>query len=107
MTTGSERSKGVTPSLLAGSLLRAGFPATVHDINRDAATALLEAGASWAGSAAETARVSDTVITCLPSPEAVTATVAGEHGILEGLASRGTWIDMSTNDLHEPQRLAA
>jgi len=42
------------------------------------------------------ARVSDTVITCLPSPETVAATVAGEHGILEGLAAGGTWIDMST-----------
>ena len=92
---------------LAGSLLRAGFPVTVYDIDRDAATALLAAGASWADSAAETARVSDTVITCLPSPEVVSATVAGPHGILAGLASGGTWIDMSTNDLHELQRLAA
>jgi len=33
--------------------------------------------------------------------------VTGEHGVLEGLASGGTWIDMSTNDLHELQRLAA
>jgi len=33
--------------------------------------------------------------------------VAGPHGILEGLASGGAWIDMSTNDLHELQRLAA
>jgi len=92
---------------LAGSLLRAGFPVTVYDIDREAATALLAAGASWADSAAETARVSDTVITCLPSPEVVSATVAGPHGILEGLASGGAWIDMSTNDLHELQRLAA
>jgi 3-hydroxyisobutyrate dehydrogenase len=92
---------------LAGSLLRAGFPVTVHDIDPDAAHALLGAGASWADSAAETARLSDTVITCLPSPEAVAATVAGEHGILDGLASGGTWIDMSTNDLHELRRLAA
>ena len=33
--------------------------------------------------------------------------MAGPHGILEGLAPGGTWIDMSTNDLHELQRLAA
>jgi 3-hydroxyisobutyrate dehydrogenase len=92
---------------LAGSLLHAGFPVTVHDLDKNAATDLLEAGASWADSAAETARASDTVITCLPSPNAVAATVAGEHGILEGLATGGTWIDMSTNDLHELQRLAA
>ena len=92
---------------LAGSLLRAGFPVTVHDIDRDPASALLAAGASWADSAEETARVSDTVITCLPSPEVVSATVTGAHGILAGLASGGTWIDMSTNDGSELQRLAA
>ena len=92
---------------LAGSLLRAGFPVTVHDIDRDTASALLAAGASWADSAEETARVSDTVITCLPSPEVVSATVTGAHGILAGLASGGTWIDMSTNDGSELQRLAA
>ena len=92
---------------LAGSLLAAGFPVTVHDLDRDAASALLAAGASWADSAAETARVSDAVITCLPSPDAVGAVVAGPHGILDGLAAGGTWIDMSTNDAHELQRLAA
>ncbi len=91
---------------LASSLLQAGFPVTVYDIHKDAAADLLAAGASWADSAAAVARASDTVITCLPSPEIVTATVTGENGILAGLAPGGTWIDMSTNDLHELQRLA-
>ena len=53
------------------------------------------------------AQASDTVITCLPSPEAVNEVVAGEGGVFEGLASGGTWIEMSTNDAHEIQRLAA
>jgi 3-hydroxyisobutyrate dehydrogenase len=92
---------------LAGSLLKAGYTLTVHDIDKAAAGELLEAGASWAGSAEETARASDTVITCLPSPEAVAETVSGERGILAGLAAGGTWIDMSTNDAHELQRLSA
>jgi len=92
---------------LAGSLLRAGFPVTVYDIDKSCAVDLIEAGAICVDSAEEAARASDTVITCLPSPEIVTETVAGEHGILKGLAAGGTWIDMSTNDLHELQRLAA
>ncbi len=92
---------------LAGSLLRAGFTVTVHDIDPKAAHELLEAGAAWADSPAAVARLSDTVITCLPSPEAVTAVTAGPRGILEGLASGGSWVDMSTNDPHELQRLAA
>jgi 3-hydroxyisobutyrate dehydrogenase len=60
-----------------------------------------------ADSILELVHASDTVITCLPSPEAVNAVVAGEGGVLKGLASGGTWIEMSTNDAHEIQRLAA
>ena len=92
---------------LAGSLLRAGFTVTVHDIDPKAAHELLEAGAAWADSPAAVARLSDTVITCLPSPEAVTAVTAGPQGVFEGLAAGGAWVDMSTNDPHELQRLAA
>ncbi len=92
---------------LAHSLLEAGFPLTVYDVDRTCATDLVAAGAVCADSAAETARLSDTVITCLPSPEIVAEAVAGEDGILAGLAPGGTWIDMSTNDLHELRRLAA
>ena len=47
------------------------------------------------------------MITCLPSPAAVTAVVTGEDGLLAGLAPGGTWIDTSTNDRHELLRLAA
>jgi 3-hydroxyisobutyrate dehydrogenase len=91
---------------LAGSLLKAGFPLTVSDLDRGAADGLVAAGASWAPSAREVAARSDSVFTCLPSPAAVSAVVAGEIGILAGLAPGGTWIDMSTNDRHEILRLA-
>ena len=91
---------------LAGSLLKAGFPLTVSDLDSSAAAGLLAAGASWAASPREVAARSDSVFTCLPSPAAVATVVAGEDGILAGLASGGTWIDMSTNDRHEILRLA-
>jgi 3-hydroxyisobutyrate dehydrogenase len=92
---------------LAGSLLRAGFPVTVYDVDKSCAVDLIAAGATCVDSPEETAAASDTVITCLPSPEVVTEVVTGRRGILAGLAAGGTWIDMSTNDLHELQRLAA
>ena len=92
---------------LAGSLLRAGFPLIVHDLNPTAAEKLLAVGARWADSPKELAAQVDTVITCLPSPKAVASVVTGENGILEGLRSGGAWIDMSTNDYHELQWLAA
>lgn len=91
---------------LAGGLVRAGFAVTVHDLHREAAAGLLEAGATWADSAQQVAEATDSVFTCLPSPAAVTTVVSGENGILTGLKPGGTWIDMSTNDLHELKRLA-
>ena len=92
---------------LACSLLRAGFPLTVYDVDASCAVDLGRAGATCAASIAEMARASDTVITCLPSPEVVADVIAGPDGVLAHLAPGGTWIDMSTNDLHELQRLAA
>ena len=92
---------------LAASLLRAGYPLTVHDRDREAAARLIAAGADWADSPRDAAIRSDCVITCLPSPDAVIAVVTGEDGVLAGLRPGGTWIDTSTNDRHELQRLAA
>ncbi|MBE7469024.1 MAG: NAD(P)-dependent oxidoreductase [Anaerolineae bacterium] len=92
---------------LATSLLRADFPLTVYDLKREAAAGLLAAGAQWADSPKAVAEAADSVLTCLPSPAAVTAVVSGVDGVLAGLRAGGTWIDMSTNDLHEIERLAA
>ena len=92
---------------LAASLVRAGFPLTVHDRSDSAADALGALGAHVAGSPEEVAAVSDAVVTCLPSPAAVAAVVAGPGGLLGGLRPGCTWIDSSTNDPHELRRLAA
>ena len=92
---------------LATNLIKGGFPVTVHDLDRAAADPHLALGASWAESPAETAVVSEAVITCLPLPSASAAVVAGPKGIIHGLAAGGTWIEMSTNDQHEIARLAA
>jgi 3-hydroxyisobutyrate dehydrogenase len=92
---------------LAASVLRAGFPLTVCDLDAAAVALLAAAGARAAPSPRAVAEASDCVITCLPSPRAVSEVVAGAGGVLEGLRAGGTWIDMSTNDRHELERLAA
>ena len=92
---------------LAARVLEAGFPLCVHDLDAAAVASLVSAGASAADSPRAVAEASDCVITCLPSPAAVQAVVAGAGGVLEGLREGGTWIDMSTNDRHELERLAA
>jgi 3-hydroxyisobutyrate dehydrogenase len=92
---------------LAASLLRDGFVLAVHDRDGSAAEPLLAAGARWAGSPAAAANGADAVITCLPSPAAVDAVVAGDNGVLTTLRAGRTWIDMSTNDKRELRRLAS
>jgi len=92
---------------LAASLVRAGFPLTVHDRDETAARPLLAAGAAWASSPRDVSAASDSVLTCLPSPVAVDAVVTGDAGLLEGLREGSTWIDSSTSDAHELRRLAA
>jgi 3-hydroxyisobutyrate dehydrogenase len=89
---------------LAMSLVRAGFPLTVTDLDRANAADLLAAGAAWADSPEAVARASDAVVTCLPSP-AVSQRVL--DGILAGIAPGGTWIEMSTNGEAEVLRMAA
>lgn len=91
---------------LAGSLVRAGHSVAVTDLHRESAAPLVAAGATWAPNAREVAAVSDVVFTCLPSPAAVDAVVAGPEGVLAGLRAGGTWVDNSTNDRDETLRLA-
>jgi 3-hydroxyisobutyrate dehydrogenase len=91
----------------AANLLREGFTVTVNDLDRDKANGLLEAGAHWAATPAETARASEAVVTCLPSVAATTEVVSGTNGLVHGLDPGDTWIDMGTNDMRETQRLAA
>ncbi len=92
---------------LAASLLRAGFPLTVHDRNRAAADPLIAKGAAWADSPKALAARCDAVITCLPSPAVSEAVLTGVDGILAGLARGGSWIEMSTLGRDEIRRLAA
>jgi 3-hydroxyisobutyrate dehydrogenase len=92
---------------LAASLLREGFPLTVHDRNRAAADPLIAKGAAWADSPKALAARCDAVITCLPSPAVSEAVLAGADGILAGLAEGGAWIEMSTLGRDEIRRLAA
>jgi len=88
---------------LAASLLHAGFDLTVHDLNRAAANSLVERGAQWADSPADLAATVDAVITCLPSPAASAAVL---EQILPSLKAGGTWIEMSTTEQTEIERIS-
>jgi len=90
---------------LAGSLLRNGVELCVRDLDKGAATELLNAGATWTETPAELASLSDIVITCLPSPAASSAVMEDSDGVLSAFKAGTIWAEMSTTDQAEVQRL--
>lgn len=88
---------------LAASLLRAGLPLSVTDLDPVHAQRLLASGAAWADSPRELAESCDAVITCLPSPSVSETVLAEVLGVKRG---DGTWIEMSTLGQADILRLA-
>ncbi|MBT8460611.1 MAG: NAD(P)-dependent oxidoreductase [Boseongicola sp.] len=91
---------------LAGSLLRNGFDLTVRDLDRSLAEPYLAKGAHWAESAEALARSVELVVTCLPSPDACSAVMEGEDGVLKAMGPGKIWAEMSTTDADEMARIA-
>ena len=89
---------------LAANLARKGFDVAVFDLDRSAGEWPLAAGARWTDSVPALAARCDALITCLPSP-AATARVL--ELALPVMARGSTWIEMSTNDFVEVEKLAA
>jgi 3-hydroxyisobutyrate dehydrogenase len=92
---------------LAGSLVRNKCDVTVRDLDDQAASALLDAGAKWGQSPRAMAEACDIMITCLPSPAASANVMEAEDGILAGLSEGKIWAEMSTTDADEVRRLGA
>ena len=82
---------------IARHLQTAGHPLLVHDVRREAAAGHLERGARWADSPSELAAGSDLVLTCLPGPPEVEATVLASGGVLEGLQPGAVYVDLSSS----------
>jgi 3-hydroxyisobutyrate dehydrogenase len=92
---------------LAASLVKSGFDVTLSDLSPAAAASLLSAGAKWADDPQAVAEQADAVITCLPSPSISMKVLNGPRGVLSGLKPGATWIEMSTNDQVEIEKMAA
>jgi 3-hydroxyisobutyrate dehydrogenase len=92
---------------LAGSLARNGIELTVRDLNSDLEQPFVANGAARAASPVDMVRRVDVVITCLPSPAASAHVMEAPDGILAGLAPGQVWLEMSTTDSAEVQRLGA
>jgi 3-hydroxyisobutyrate dehydrogenase len=91
---------------MAYNILRADFPLTVFNRSRASVDELAQAGARPASSPAEVGRHADIVITMLPNTPQVEEVVLGPNGVIEGLASGGVVIDMSTIAPEGARRIA-
>jgi 3-hydroxyisobutyrate dehydrogenase len=90
---------------LCNSLVGKGFKVTVTDLNKANAKRLLDSGATWSDDVAGVCQGANVVITALPSVAASRKVVEGAGGVFEHLQRGGTWIEMSTTDLNDLQRL--
>ena len=90
---------------LAGSLLRNKFDLTVRDLDENLTKPFVEQGAKFASTAKELAEKVDLIITCLPSPEICSEVMEGSDGILDGFSENKIWLEMSTTDEAEVERL--
>lgn len=90
---------------LCASLLRQGFSVAVNDLNREAGARLEKLGARWAADIASVCKGADVVITALPSPAVSRKVVEGPGGVFENMARGGIWVEMSTTDFEDLQRL--
>ncbi len=92
---------------MASNLQKKGHGLVVYDIVAEPVAELVALGAKAAGSVAEVARLSDIVITMLPSGVEVEQTLLGPDGVIAN-AKRGTLLmDMSTVDPLTTDKLAA
>ena len=89
------------------NLLDKGFTVSVHDIVRERAARVVEKGAVWAQTPAAAAAEAEAVVTSLPGPPQLRTVVEGPDGLLETMRPGTAWIDMSTSDRHQTERLAA
>ncbi len=88
---------GVMGGPMCGHLLRSGHEVTVHTRTKARAQAVLDAGATWAGSPAAAAEGAEVIFTMVGYPEDVREVVLGEDGVL-GVARPGSvMVDLTTS----------
>ncbi len=91
---------------MAANVLGAGHDLVVHDLRREAAAELVEAGARWADSPKAAAADAEVVCLSLPGPPEVEDLVIGGGGLLDAMASGSILVDLSTNSPSLVKRLA-
>jgi len=84
-------------SSMAGHLLAGGYSLTVTTRTREKAAGLLEAGATWAETPADVARVSDVIFSMVGYPADVAEVLSGDTGALTTARAGCVIVDMTTS----------
>jgi 3-hydroxyisobutyrate dehydrogenase len=88
---------GVMGVSMCSHLLDAGHRLTIFNRTRDKALTLLEKGATWADSPKAVAQDSGMVFTMVGFPDDVREVILGADGVLAGMKTGGTLVDMTTS----------
>ena len=83
---------------LANSLLSAGFPLSVFDLNSSVVVEFEDRGAKAASNLPDLLSHSDIILTCLPSLESIQAVYEGPEGIFKNAQHGTTVVDFSTSN---------
>jgi 3-hydroxyisobutyrate dehydrogenase len=97
---------GIMGAPMAGHLLGAGFPLTVHSRTKSKADDLLRRGAAWADSPADATRNADVVFVNVPDTPDVEAVLLGSNGVHSVARPGLTVIDHSTISPSATRRMA-
>lgn len=87
---------GTMGKWMALNIMKAGFPVTVYDVDREALEFLTGQGAEPADSPADLAGRVQWVLLSVPNTEVVEEVIFGEQGLVEGAASGLVIVDTST-----------
>lgn len=98
---------GLMGKPMAGHILKAGYPLTVHNRSSAAVDELVASGAQAAAAPREVAANSDVIITMLPDSPDVEAVISGPNGLLAAARPGLIHVDMSTISVTATRRLAA
>jgi 3-hydroxyisobutyrate dehydrogenase len=87
---------GLMGTPMSQQLIKAGYPVTVYNRNKDKEAALKEQGAGTATTPAELIAHADIIIIMVTDDKAINNIFNGEHGLLEAKATGKVIINMST-----------
>jgi 3-hydroxyisobutyrate dehydrogenase len=97
---------GIMGGRMAANLQKAGYKLVVHDLQRQAASHHLNAGAAWADNPRALASRTDVIFSSLPEPPDVEAVALGPDGLIAGMKPGAAYFDLSTNSPSVVKKIA-